>query len=131
MGMGMGMGMLIDAFVVRTFLLPALVSLVGRWNWWMPGALGKLLCLTGPPTGPAGRQGTPRRCHRHTASHAGGRASRTGRAGAAARFPAQDPQGRTFCGSGWAIQDKRMRFGVAPDDVGPWGPSRRSRAPVR
>jgi putative drug exporter of the RND superfamily len=42
-------GVLVDAVVVRTLLVPALVVLLGRWNWWMPSALGRLLRL---PPGP-------------------------------------------------------------------------------
>jgi RND superfamily putative drug exporter len=33
---GMGVGILLDATVVRALLVPALVSLLGRWNWWRP-----------------------------------------------------------------------------------------------
>jgi RND superfamily putative drug exporter len=40
---GLGAGILLDATVVRALLLPALVSLFGRWNWWFPPALGRLL----------------------------------------------------------------------------------------
>jgi putative drug exporter of the RND superfamily len=29
-------GILLDATVVRMLLVPALVSLFGRWNWWLP-----------------------------------------------------------------------------------------------
>jgi RND superfamily putative drug exporter len=32
----LGFGVLLDAVVVRALLVPALVSLAGRWNWWMP-----------------------------------------------------------------------------------------------
>jgi uncharacterized membrane protein YdfJ with MMPL/SSD domain len=42
-------GVLVDALVVRTLLVPALVVLLGRWNWWMPSALGRLLGLTAIP----------------------------------------------------------------------------------
>jgi RND superfamily putative drug exporter len=35
-GTGLGAGILIDATVVRMLLVPALVSLFGRWNWWLP-----------------------------------------------------------------------------------------------
>jgi RND superfamily putative drug exporter len=37
--------MLIDAFVVRTLLVPALVAVMGRWNWWMPGLIGRAFRL--------------------------------------------------------------------------------------
>ena len=43
-------GVLIDAVIVRTLLVPALVSIMGRWNWWMPNGLARLLRL--PPTTP-------------------------------------------------------------------------------
>ena len=33
---GLAAGILLDATVVRALLVPALVSLFGRWNWWLP-----------------------------------------------------------------------------------------------
>jgi len=39
----LGFGILLDATVVRMLLVPALVSLFGRWNWWMPGWLSAVL----------------------------------------------------------------------------------------
>jgi RND superfamily putative drug exporter len=38
---GMGVGILLDATVVRCLLVPALVSLMGQWNWWLPGPLSR------------------------------------------------------------------------------------------
>jgi RND superfamily putative drug exporter len=35
-------GILLDATVVRALLVPALVSLMGHWNWWLPSWLGWL-----------------------------------------------------------------------------------------
>ena len=35
---GMAVGILLDATVVRALLVPALVSLLGKWNWWLPWA---------------------------------------------------------------------------------------------
>ncbi len=35
---GMAVGILLDATVVRALLVPGLVSLLGRWNWWLPWA---------------------------------------------------------------------------------------------
>ena len=40
---GLGAGILLDATIVRAFLLPALVALFGEWNWWMPKSLATLL----------------------------------------------------------------------------------------
>jgi RND superfamily putative drug exporter len=35
---GMAVGILLDATIVRALLVPGLVSLLGRWNWWLPWA---------------------------------------------------------------------------------------------
>jgi RND superfamily putative drug exporter len=40
---GLGAGILLDATVIRALLLPALVSLLGPWNWWLPRPLAQLL----------------------------------------------------------------------------------------
>jgi len=42
---GLAAGVLLDAVVVRMLLLPALVSLFGDWNWWMPAPIARLLRL--------------------------------------------------------------------------------------
>jgi putative drug exporter of the RND superfamily len=39
----LGAGILLDATVVRALLLPALVALLGRWNWWLPSPAARLL----------------------------------------------------------------------------------------
>ncbi len=39
----LAVGVIIDAVIIRTLLVPALVSLMGRWNWWMPVWLSRLL----------------------------------------------------------------------------------------
>jgi RND superfamily putative drug exporter len=44
-------GIVLDAVVVRSFVVPALVALMGRWNWWMPGGLSRLLRI-GPTPSP-------------------------------------------------------------------------------
>ena len=53
MATGLGVGILLDATVVRGLLLPALVALFGRWNWWMPRPLARVLAVRRPPTSPA------------------------------------------------------------------------------
>ena len=39
----LGIGILLDATIVRALLVPALVSLFGRWNWWLPSWAAKTL----------------------------------------------------------------------------------------
>ena len=34
LGFGVAVGVLIDTFITRTLIVPALVTLIGRWNWW-------------------------------------------------------------------------------------------------
>ena len=38
-GFGMAVAVLLDVTVVRGLLLPAVMSLLGEWNWWAPGPL--------------------------------------------------------------------------------------------
>ena len=40
---GLAAGILIDATVIRALLVPAFVSLFGKWNWWLPKGPAKLL----------------------------------------------------------------------------------------
>jgi putative drug exporter of the RND superfamily len=52
----LGAGILLDATVVRGLLVPALVSLFGRWNWWLPAWAARLLRV---PPSPARDQPEP------------------------------------------------------------------------
>ena len=36
LGIGLAVGVAIDATIIRTFLLPSTMVLLGRWNWWLP-----------------------------------------------------------------------------------------------
>jgi putative drug exporter of the RND superfamily len=53
----LGVGILLDATLVRALMVPALVSLMGRWNWWLPGWLATILRVEPSPVAP--RQAAP------------------------------------------------------------------------
>jgi RND superfamily putative drug exporter len=58
MATGLGAGILLDALVIRSLLVPSLVGVLGKWNWYLPGWLGKALFVREPAPLPdgAGRQ---------------------------------------------------------------------------
>ncbi|HEU5277429.1 MAG TPA: MMPL family transporter [Gaiellaceae bacterium] len=54
-GLGLAVAILIDATIVRALLVPALMALFGRWNWWLPPAAARLLRVP-----PSPREESPR-----------------------------------------------------------------------
>ena len=42
-GLGLSVAIALDATLVRLVLVPATMQLMGRWNWWLPGPLARLL----------------------------------------------------------------------------------------
>ncbi len=43
LGLGVAIAVALDATVVRALLVPSTMRLLGRWNWWMPAALERLI----------------------------------------------------------------------------------------
>ncbi len=62
MGVLVGIGVLLDTFLVRTVLVPALALDLGRWFWW-PGSLFRALPGTGRDTPEGTAATTPDRAH--------------------------------------------------------------------
>jgi RND superfamily putative drug exporter len=52
LGVGLAVAVLVDALVVRAIVLPALMTLLGRWNWWP----GRVLRTPAAPTAAAHRE---------------------------------------------------------------------------
>ena len=52
MATGLGAGILLDALVVRCLLVPALVGVLGRWNWWLPSIASRVLRVPASPLSP-------------------------------------------------------------------------------
>jgi RND superfamily putative drug exporter len=53
-GIGLAAGIIFDATVIRALLVPALVRLFGRWNWWLPHPVARVLRVPAAPLQPAG-----------------------------------------------------------------------------
>lgn len=52
---GLAFGVILDAVIVRTLLVPALAALLGKWNWWMPTSVARALRIrAASPTEAAG-----------------------------------------------------------------------------
>ncbi|CAN5204796.1 MMPL family transporter [soil metagenome] len=45
---GIALGILLDATLIRAVLVPAVVAMMGRWNWWLPGWAARVLHV--PPS---------------------------------------------------------------------------------
>jgi RND superfamily putative drug exporter len=52
-GIGLAAGIIFDATVIRALLVPALMRLLGRWNWWLPPAAARALFVRSQTTPPA------------------------------------------------------------------------------
>ena len=54
----LAVGILLDATVIRALIVPAVITLMGRWNWWLPRWPARLLRVPPSlPPRPAGREG--------------------------------------------------------------------------
>jgi RND superfamily putative drug exporter len=67
LGLGLAIAVLVDATVVRMLLLPALMRLLGRLNWWAPAPLTRLHQRIGLAEGPDRMEHD----HAHRSSHDG------------------------------------------------------------
>jgi putative drug exporter of the RND superfamily len=47
-GLGLAVAIFVDATIVRALLVPSLMALFGRWNWWLPPRVARLVRV--PPS---------------------------------------------------------------------------------
>jgi RND superfamily putative drug exporter len=40
-GLGLAFAVALDASIIRVMLVPALMAISGKWNWWWPGSGSK------------------------------------------------------------------------------------------
>ena len=52
-GLGLAVAVFFDATVVRCLLVPSLMAIFGRWNWWLPQPFARFVRV--PPSPLAGR----------------------------------------------------------------------------
>jgi putative drug exporter of the RND superfamily len=48
-GIGLAAGIIFDATVIRALLVPSLMKIMGRWNWWMPKSVARALFVREAP----------------------------------------------------------------------------------
>lgn len=71
---GLGAGILLDAVVVRALLVPAAISLLGRWIWWLPRPIARIMGHRLQPAGGYGL-GAPSAHERLSQDQAGPRSA--------------------------------------------------------
>lgn len=54
LGLALAVAVFVDATIIRALLVPAKMALVGRYNWWLPTNVARLLgAAASPLTRPA------------------------------------------------------------------------------
>jgi RND superfamily putative drug exporter len=48
LGFGLAVGVFIDATIVRLVLVPSLMAVLGRWNWWLPASVARIVAVRPP-----------------------------------------------------------------------------------
>ena len=56
-GLGLAAAIIIDVTIIRALLVPSLMKLFGRWNWWLPDWAAKIARVEPSPLAP--RRGAP------------------------------------------------------------------------
>jgi RND superfamily putative drug exporter len=54
-GLGLAVAILVDATIVRALLVPSLMAVLGRWNWWLPAPLARIVRVPASPLAPSNR----------------------------------------------------------------------------
>jgi RND superfamily putative drug exporter len=54
-GLGLAVAIFVDATIVRALLVPSLMAVFGRWNWWLPANVARIVRVPASPLAPAAR----------------------------------------------------------------------------
>ena len=52
-GLGLAVAVLVDATLIRALLVPAMMAVLGRWNWWLPESLARIVRVPASPLTPS------------------------------------------------------------------------------
>jgi len=47
-GIGLAAGIIFDATVIRALLVPSIMRVAGKWNWWLPKRVERVLLVARP-----------------------------------------------------------------------------------
>ena len=53
-GFGLAVAILLDVTIVRALLVPSAMELFGRWNWWLPESVARVVRVKPSPLAPSG-----------------------------------------------------------------------------
>jgi uncharacterized membrane protein YdfJ with MMPL/SSD domain len=53
-GFGLAVAILLDVTIVRALLVPSMMELFGRWNWWLPSNVARIFRVEPSPLAPKG-----------------------------------------------------------------------------
>ncbi len=48
-GLGLAVAIFVDATIVRSLLVPSMMAILGRWNWWLPAPAARLARVEASP----------------------------------------------------------------------------------
>jgi RND superfamily putative drug exporter len=48
-GLGLAVAIFVDATIVRAVLVPSLMAVLGRWNWWLPASVARCVGVEPSP----------------------------------------------------------------------------------
>jgi uncharacterized membrane protein YdfJ with MMPL/SSD domain len=51
-GLGLAVAIFVDATIVRALLVPALMAIMGRYNWWLPTRVARVARVAPSPLAP-------------------------------------------------------------------------------
>jgi RND superfamily putative drug exporter len=49
-GLGLAVAIFVDATIVRCILVPSMMAILGRWNWWLPSSAARLVRVPAVPS---------------------------------------------------------------------------------